>query len=465
MKIPSSSIPGNDARVRGTEPWLVIGLMLVFGAFWVGPHGYRDLHEYLDNAERLWLTGSMRLPAPLPNGSRYYRYPVGLAIVSGPFVWAGAVLQRISNGWITRRGVIALMIPLAGIAACVLLFRIALCLGLSPTAALWGSAVFGVGSPLLNYTRMFYAEVVVVMFLLLAAWACLRSIAASTQTRFWLLLTGAGLAGATACHYAIVFLAAGFYAGVAWSIVSNRSPCPGMRIRHVARLSAVPVLAGAALLAMNWSRYGHPLATGYEAYHKEYAFGLSFVPQNLRPLLYLFLLVPWIVPAVVAAIPVVRRVRPLALGLLPALVAQELFWLSYSRISDWLVRYHVANLAFLAIGLPCLAERVHGYWPKRGLIYTGIVILLVNTCIFLHGFDWCPPLVTDISDASGGTVVYFPTWYKVAPVHDGRFHQYPQTAGGTAQFAVLGLLLIAGAYCFSRAARHAAGKSDCADMA
>ena len=200
---------------------LCAALLLCFLAVWKGePHGgYEDVRDYFYMSEGLWLRGDMsRVDASnsrnlkpetcnlKPLVPQYHRYSVGLAVVSGPFVILGHALQSVTHGAIGQRAVIALVIPLLAAGAGLLLFLIGRALGCPARACVWAVLLFGLGSPILTFVRIYYADMAVVFFVLLAAWSGLLALQAAARAEqhstVWkhALLAGLGLAGVASCH-------------------------------------------------------------------------------------------------------------------------------------------------------------------------------------------------------------------------------------------------------------------------
>src|SRR3954465_3971634 len=155
---------------------LFAGLMLLFLVIWKGEGGCLDLYQYLDNTENMWLKGDTSVkddPACSFNG--YYIHPLGLAYMSGPFILAGAVLEKISDGAIKRRQFAALAIPIFCALACVLLYKIGRELELPPIVSLWGALMLALATPFLGFTRMYFGEAGIAISVLFGIWAFLRA--------------------------------------------------------------------------------------------------------------------------------------------------------------------------------------------------------------------------------------------------------------------------------------------------
>ena len=317
-----------EANNAGVCVLLCAALLLCYLAVWKGEPlgGYEDVREYFRMSEGLWLRGDMSCVDTPGHGRRYYRYPVGLAVLSGPFVILGHALQNVTHGAIRQRAVIALAIPLLAAASGLLLFLTGRALDCSARACAWAVLLFALGSPILTFVRIYYADMAVVFFMLLAAWSGLHALHSAARAAEepaawkWALLAGLGLAGAVGCHYSSIPMAAGLWTVLSGALVAECSPqrtqrrdfgfsifdfrlhrtgslnrksqikdrelpsaarsasgavkevAPASvgrsgtrgRVALVAALSAFPVLAALGLMALNQLRHGNPLRTGYE---------------------------------------------------------------------------------------------------------------------------------------------------------------------------------------------------------
>lgn len=434
--IESESRLGPPGRGAAALPrCLFLGLLLIYLAFWKGEGGYRDLGEYLDIAEGLWLRGDTSIPG---QPGTYYRFAPGLPFLSGPLVFLGAALQNIAPA-LSPRTLGALTVPLLGALACALLYGIARALKCSARVSFWACLLLGLGSPLLTYSKLYYAETAVLFCLALALYAWLR-VKAAARAWPWTLLAGAGLAGAVACKYEHLLLAAPLAAGMAFALLKSE-PQPGNRKGSAfAAFATVPLLAGAALLWMNHAHFGHPLRTGYEDV-TERNIAPSHAPGNLMYLGQWLLRVPWLLPAMVFLPHILKGRRALLWGLALGLLALEGLWLSFTSLSIFPIKYTLPMLAPLAVGLCGLGNVLEERWPRRGLAYAGLALVLWNLGFFLAGDDGSAAFTLGPEHGLQSYV-----WYS-AP--GGGAYGSP---AGAAQLAVLALLLLAGAACLWRAA-------------
>src|SRR5689334_3037856 len=109
---------GNEFRLQAA---LFFGTLFLFLVIWKGDGGYGDLREYLTNTEGMWLKGDLSQPN---QPGKYHIHPLGISFLSGPFMLAGAVIEKITNGAIGRRSVAAFSIPVFAAIACLILYRV-----------------------------------------------------------------------------------------------------------------------------------------------------------------------------------------------------------------------------------------------------------------------------------------------------------------------------------------------------
>jgi|GEM_PF-2490344 4-amino-4-deoxy-L-arabinose transferase-like glycosyltransferase len=451
---------------------LFIGLLMVYAAFWVGPLGVLDLYEYAENAEHLWLDLRWDMHRTPPD-SPYSRFSIGLPILSGPFVYAGELVQWLSGGAVGRRWVMATISPLAMAAACLLLERIALMLGHAPSMARWSAIILGVSGAALFYTRFFFVEPVVGLFALGSIAALLQAEAGRSRPA-WLFACGVSAGLALMCHYADLFLVAGL--GLVYAYATMRRSSGSQRWRDLMQLAAGPIAIGALIMGMNWHNFGNPLRTGYSNFEENAQFfGFMRLWRNLKALGLITAGAPWLVACLILA----WRGRAVpgpwkwcASALLLAVALQQLFWLTFKYYSWSPLRYEMPLLMVAAVGLPALACAVSQRWPRRGMVYVTLVLMLAGVASFLGGnHDFHPPLVNDQEDPMYPGQVTIGTWYaRRAPFHLGRDYMlhadgievgfvYPLTPVGPAQLTILSTLLTLAALLIRRSYALAAGRS------
>ncbi|MCW8133352.1 MAG: phospholipid carrier-dependent glycosyltransferase [Planctomycetota bacterium] len=440
---------------------LLAGVLLVYLSVWKGEGGYADLREYMDNAERMWLRGDLSDPLTPPGEPKQYnRFSLGLPFLSGPFVYLGAAVEKLSGGAAGTRGLAALAVPVYGALACVLLYGIGLHAGFSARASVWAALLFGLGGPIVSYTRLYYAEVALSFCLFLGLWAHLRArqAPATANACAWALLAGAGLAGVAACHYPNALLAGILGLAFAGAWFQDGARAWGTRLKILACLPAVPALAGLALLCLNYSHYGHPLRTGYHAPHENFA-GQVFSPANMPANLAWFGIwlarVPW-APLALGVWICGRRGEPhaglnaraLRAGVAAAFAAQLGFWLSFHSFPMFGLRYQMPLRALAAPGLLVLAAWLERAWPARGLALSGAALFMWNLLGVLRGDDSSQIVFTD---PLGRVCCY--VWY-MAPAEPGRTEGFG-TPASLAQLAVFLALALPGVALLVAAARRA----------
>ena len=474
--LPSPTMPLKEGsapapRAPGVRALLLLagGLLAIHAAFWVGPFGVLDLYDYASNGEHLWLEGRWDMHSEAAGEPRFSRFSIGLPIISAPFVYAGQFLEWLSGGVIARRWAVATIPPLALVAGCLLLERIALLLGRTPSAARWAAIILGVSGGALYYTRCYYVEPVVGAWALFALYAFLRA-RASAGRRRWLALCGLGAGLGLMCHYANLALFAGL--GLACALSCWLQAAPTRRLGDLAALAAVPVVVVLAVMGMNWHCYGGPLRVGYVTYVDTATVMIPLrLDRNLLGLGKLLLGAPWLALGTLALWHARRAPAPwrqCALGVLLAIALQQLFWLSFSEYYRSPLRYELPLLMLSAVALPALAESLQARAPQRGLPYATLVLVALGVASFLSGNnDFDPPFVNDPEDPMFPGQVTFAGWYaRALPFHrraDYQFmadgfdptYSYPLTPLGGVQLGVLALLVGGGALLLVRAWRLA----------
>ena len=436
-----SAPPRDEKRV---QLGLFCGLLLIFLAVWKGDGGYVDLMQYLDNTESLWLKGELSIPG---RPGQYYIHPLGISVLSGPFVVAGAAVEKLSGGAVGRRSIAALSIPVFAALACVLLYRIGRELRLSPLVSLWGALMLALGSPVLNYTRFYFAEAGIALSVCTAGWAFLRARRAEGRAAVgWTLLAGAGLAGATACHFNNVFVSGFLWLGMTAAILTDRSK---PRAALVAALTVIPVLAGGLLLYLNARRFGTPFSTGYEPLlQAESVHAMSFrnLPINIGFLGRWLLRVPWVIPAFAVLVLSRPREKYWAAGLALAVVAHLLFLQTFAGMHVFPIRYQQTPVIVLSVGLLLLGAGLWRRWRERGLFYSGLLLLLWNAAHYIR-FDYGVQTIW-ISQVDQRVNCYL--WY-MSPSKQ----TYYGSPMGVLQWAVLAALLASGCAALALTARSA----------
>jgi hypothetical protein len=440
-------------RWRATHLWLFLGTLCLYLVFWAGVDGYTDIAEYLDMAERLWLHGTLCMGHTADGAPVYHPYAVGLPFLSGPFVLLGAALEWLTGGAIPTRRVIALIVPVLGALSCVLLYDIGRRLDVPHASSFTAALLLGLGSPLLSFVQLYYAETASAFFVLLALWALLQSRARGGRSRtLFLALSGAGLAGVTACHHANVMISLGLWTVFVVAELREETRDRRARRRAVAAFTAMPLLVGAAILAVNSAHHGGPLHTGYahrlrqkqpeaggrhtplqrhgrdgsqvtphfwyhdraEARPELFGFALTNVPRNTVSILYWLLRVPWIVAAFVFLPSLMRERRWVGIGVLAAGAAQLLLWSTYgfTRFIFFVARFMLPLTVLCGVPLLAVTARLRERFGARGLVYAGAAGLLWNVLFFLRGdlrwlqMTYCPGF---------GVTMQVPAWYMLQP--------------------------------------------------
>lgn len=471
----------SQAMSRPVGRLLFVGVLLCFLSIWKGDGGYADLRGYLDNAERMWLRGDLSEPNTDPAAPKQYnRFSLGLPFLSAPFVYAGALIERLSQGAIGHRAVAALAVPFYGALACVLLWRIGLLCGFSMAASLWAACVFALGGPIVSYTRLYYAEVALSFCLLLGLWAHLRARAGTRHAGAWTLLAGAGMAGVMACHYSNVLLAALLWLGLTGAWVLDAARTRGEKVARAAQMACAPALTGLALLWINYAHYGHPFRTGYHQAHADVAnilFSPAYVGGNLAQVGAWIVRVPWALVALALWIvgfaretvsladahadadlrapdDATDRARAafaggtLRAGVAAAFAVQLGFWLLFMWFPMFGLRYQMPLMALAAPGLLCVGAWLEKRWPARGLALVAAVLFTWNLLGVLRGDDSSQIVFVD---PLGRVCSY--VWY-MQPFEAGHAESFGTPATVT-QLAIFLALALPGVACLAFALRRA----------
>jgi len=426
-----------EATQHGTS-WRTIaallfgGVLLIFLAFFCGDGGYMDVREYLDEAQRLWLKWDLRLSEDPPV---YSRYALGLPFVAGPFVWAGQLLSLATGGAVHARGIGALAVPVLGAAAAVLFFFWSLAQGSTARTACWAAVLLAFSSPLLTYTQHFFAEVLVLFCVLLAALGFTQ--ARRSGGSVWLLAAGLALGLMPLSHYSSAPTAVAFWSAMTVSLLVEPRPM-SERWRRIGLLSAGPMIAAAALLGTNYVRYGQLFTTGYHvafAAQVDQFMRVAHVPQNLRVLGGWLMRTPWLAPALAMLGTLYWRERMILLPVALAVAAQTFFWLCYRDLYLMTNRYLLPMTGLWALGLPLLGQRLEARFPARGLAYALVLFLVTGFVGFMRD-DGIRAFYTD--PASGE--VRCLAWYMQPPAQATQFG----TPCGAFQWLVLLALLTGG---------------------
>lgn len=455
--LPAQGFGPHQPAPRGRFA-LAIGLLVIYAAFWVGPFGVLDLYEYAENAEHLWLDLRWDMHRNDSGPRTYSRFSIGLPLISGPFVYAGQMLEWASDGVIGRRWVMATMQPLAMAGACLLLEHIALLIGFGLKAARWSAIILGVSAAGLFYTRFYFVEPVLGLFALASVYAFLRADDPGTR-RTWLWWCGSCAGAALLCHYAYLFLIAGL--GLAYAVAVVRTSPLERRFGDLMALAGGPVIAGLMIMGMNWHNFGNPLRTGYSDYEPiSQVLGHIKWGRNCSALATTLLGTPWVIMAMIAlwrSRATHTRWAIIATAILAALMLQQAFWMAFKYYYYSPLRYDVALVMIAAIGLPACAIHLMRRWPRRGLTYASLVLVTLAVGAFLGGNnDFHPPFVNDPDDLLFPGHYTTATWYADRGPYQVRNDYlvsadgtditfvYPLTPVGARQLIILALLLCAG---------------------
>lgn len=267
-------------------------------------------------------------------------------------------------------------------------------LGLGRTVALWGMALYGVASPAIVYTRGDYSQPLSGLCWLAALYGVYRFLATGQRSPL------------------VVAALAVFY-GVLARPVEGTVVVPGLLVLLFAgRRDGGPIRPGwkptvlmlgayavgvAAVLLVNWGRYGSPLTTGYEGYGWTNSLLVGLAGSLVSPGRGIL----WQFPAVLLALPgflamwrlPAQRALAVALGLTVVLqllnvAAWQVWWGGW----NWGLRLLVPALPLLALLAASGTGALRGRW--RGWV---AAVLLAG------GVVWAVPcIVTDLLGGYGG---------------------------------------------------------------
>ncbi len=239
--------------------------------------------------------------------------------------------------------------------------------------------------------RTFFSEPTVVVGLVWALWRLYRADRGRPRE---FLLAGAGVAWMLLCRNDSVFLCAGL--GVYAVLVvggnrtyrtdgTNRTPARGASRGAAARLlwlAALPMLAVAVIVALNYRRFGSLVSTGYESQEGGFEFstpllyglhGFLFSPgRSLFVYSPILLLSPW------GLWLLWRRDRRLCIGLLACILLHLVAmakWVNWGGGWDWGPR-HIFQLTPM-LTLPLGGLLVETQW-KRLRAYSLVVLVLAS---------------------------------------------------------------------------------------
>jgi len=431
--------PESEVLERNVQICLVVGIMLLFLTVWKGDGGYLDLKQYLDNTESVWLNGELSKPG---HPGQYYIHPLGISVLSGPFMLAGVVIEKVSGGMFGRRAVAAFSIPVFSALACLLVFKTGRELNLSPSVSFFAAAALGVASPFFQYSRLYYGEAGIALGICVANWAFLRARRSTDGAAIaWVVLAGAGLACATACHFNNFFISLILWLAMSAAFVLDRTQPLPMRVLRIAALSVVPILAGGAILYLNTVRFGGPFNTGYDVYMlKETPHPVSFlnVSSNLGYLAVWLLRVPWAIPAFFALYTFFKKEPIWTVGLAASALAQLVFMQTFCGLNTFPIRYHESAVVILSIGLLVIGNAIWKRWQERGLIFSLILMFAFNVGDFIHVVEFGN--LRAFWRLGPNQPMLCSVWYMVP----SRSPFVPATPMGPMQWAVLAVLALSG---------------------
>ncbi len=369
--------------------------------------------------------GSFGSRAPRPpraDGREYGQYGIGQPLLAVPFYWIGIGIAgwRDDAGWqrlygaepfspadlgvtptamaLATRSALSWFNILVGALLALLLYFLALHVGADPRAATWAALLYALGSMAWPHSRTFFTEPLATL-MIVAAWLALLRGVNSTRLEAWCALAGA------AAGYAFLVRndSALAYPGLALVMLGPVVEVARSRARSHWRawiaFAAPALLCALVQFAMNWARFGDPLATGYSDQPEGVAFRTPLI-AGLYGLLFsagkgIFFFSPALV-ASLAGWAILFRRRPvhafipwgLALAVLvPLLIHAK--WQNWAGGWTWGPRHIFIIHAFL---VPPLALWLTASWGRFAralcivLLGIGIGVNLMGSLVNFNAF-------------------------------------------------------------------------------
>ena len=352
---------------------------------WWGSYG--DTSPYGIGLSLLYLPGLLigkllQIPLPIQHGPTY---DFSLLYDDRLYTIAGATLE----------------IAIVALSA-YLVARVIIQLGLGQSAALWGLALYGLGSPAIVYARGDWAQPLTGLCWIAALYAALRFRQGALYRWLWLCALAQGYALLTRPVEGALL-----YVAVIALMLTGPHPTLSQRGREqrwgreqwlaIGAVTGAALAAGALTLLVNWGRYGSPFTTGYGTASWTTPLPVGLAGALLSPgrgLIWEFpavLLVPFGVRQLLD-----RNQRPIAVvfgGLCLLQLLNVAAWRDWYGGWNWGLRLFVPALPVLAVvaaaGIMALPIGLRAWIPA--LLLTG-------------GLFWAAPaIVTDLLGGYGAT--------------------------------------------------------------
>lgn len=398
---------------------LTLGIFCLFQGLYLllasGRARTPDEHSAHFMTESLWRQGSTAVPQMVQTGHFYGRigvdgrpyspYGPGQPLLAVPYyVVLGAALESIapaSMSLLAREAATSLLSTTAAAGCVVVLFHLALSVGASVRAASLTSVVLGLATPLATYATQSFAEPLLSLLSASALLALARALSSGSATALAMASALAGYAFVTRPFPGAVLM---LTVATGW-LVERRNRAT---LREMLALSFPFVVAAAAQLLLNMSRFGNPMQFGYPA-HVELGKPVDTFDTPVWIGLYGLLLSPgkglfvFAAPVLagLAGLVSLARVRP---GLAAAAVAQALAsLLFFAHYSFWEggycfgPRYLVPLLPALLLPLALAVDRA-----RRHVVAAIVVLVLAGVAVEIVGTS-----TSFLEDQAGKGAAYY----------------------------------------------------------
>lgn len=309
------------------------------------------------------------------DNQHYSQYDLGQPLAAIPFYIVGAafasVLPRGDEVALTVFAV-SLLPQIATAFAGIVLYQLALALFRSTRVALAIALLWGTATLALPYSKFYFSEALLTLFLLLACW---QMVEAKQHDSTWrLLLSGITLSAAIAVRAAAAIYYPAF---VAYILIGDKCS----RAKSVLVFSVGLAAAFLLMLWHNYARFHNILQTGYEGQGFTTPLPVGLLGLLVSPGRSLFLYSPLVILGVISLRWFKARFPDMTLFILTATVSAFLFygqWWSWHGGWSWGPRFLVPLVPFLLIPLGAQL-------PSRGFALVTIAFWVFSLLVVIPG--------------------------------------------------------------------------------